>query len=478
MASKTKLNAKNLKALGVARLADLLIEVTKGDAEAKRRLRFELAGNLNSAEVAREIRKRLTTIDRSSSFVDWHKMKPLIKDLNLQRNAIVTQVAKDDPATALELMWRFMGLAGSVIERCDDSNGALIGIFHGACHELGEIAEASDRAPEALADQVFHALAENDYGQFDYLIEEMIPSLGNTGLNHLKRRFIELTEEPAPNPPLGDREVIGIASNGPIYAGDYAARHREITAQLALETIADAQGDVDAYVAQQGDKSKTVPNVAADIAVRLLAAGRAEEAWAAINEADTEMGGWIPFEWEKVKVDVLDALDRGDEAQEHRWSFFERSLSPQHLQSYLKRLPDFDDMEAEERAMVHVLQYPSVHQALSFLINWPALDLAAELVLTRADELDGNHYELLTPAADALDGKHPLAVTLLRRALIDFAMVKARSSRYRHAARHLLECGSLAGTIDDFGSFETHEAYCARLSVEHGRKSSFWSLVP
>jgi hypothetical protein len=478
MASKTTLNAKNLKALGAARLSELLIEVTKGDAEAKRRLRFELAGNQSAAEVAREVRKRLTTIGRSQSFVDWHKAKALVKDLNLQRSTIVSKIAKDEPQEALELMWRFMGLAGSVVERCDDSGGALIYVFHEACAELGKIAVAASREPTALADQVFDALAENDYGQYDYLIEQMAPALSDKGLDHLKQLFTTLSAQPIPQADNKDREVIGYATSGPIYADDYAARHRETTVRLALQTIADMQNDVDAYIAQQSDEAKAMPRVAADIAARLLAVGRPEEAWTAVNAADLKSAGWIPMEWELIRVEVLEALGRGGEAQEYRWTCFEQSLSVNHLRPYLKRLPDFDDIEAEERAMVHVLQYPSIHQALSFLINWPALDRAAELVLHRARGLDGDHYHLLTPAADALEGKHPLAATLLRRALIDFALEEARSSRYRHAARHLLECQSLAGSIEDYGPFETHEAYRDRLRVEHGRKSSFWSLVP
>lgn len=44
MASKKTLNAKNLEALGAQRLAELLIEISTGDAAAKRRLRLELAG--------------------------------------------------------------------------------------------------------------------------------------------------------------------------------------------------------------------------------------------------------------------------------------------------------------------------------------------------------------------------------------------------------------------------------------------------
>jgi hypothetical protein len=71
-----------------------------------------------------------------------------------------------------------------------------------------------------------------------------------------------------------------------------------------------------------------------------------------------------------------------------------------------------------------------------------------------------------------------LAATILLRAMIDFSLKQSRSSRYRHAARHLAECLSLASAIKDFGEFDRHYAYVARLRAEHGRKSSFWSLVP
>ena len=98
-------------------------------------------------------------------------------------------------------------------------------------------------------------------------------------------------------------------------------------------------------------------------------------------------------------------------------------------------------------------------------------------MLERAGELDGDHYEVLTPAADALAGKHPLAATMVLRATIDFSLRKARSSRYRHAARHLLDCSGLASAIKNFGSFERHDAYEARLRREHGKKSSFWAFV-
>jgi Family of unknown function (DUF6880) len=84
---------------------------------------------------------------------------------------------------------------------------------------------------------------------------------------------------------------------------------------------------------------------------------------------------------------------------------------------------------------------------------------------------------ILTPAADALAGKHPLAATMVLRAMIDFSLTNSRSSRYKHAARHLSDCAGLSSAIADFGGFEPHDAYEARLRREHGRKGSFWSLI-
>jgi hypothetical protein len=477
VASRKTLNARNLEALGAQRLAELLIEVSTANAAVKRRLRLELAGAQSPSEVSKEVRKRLATIARSRSFIDWQNRRTLVEDLESQRRAIFNQVAKADPAEALELTWRFMALANSVFERCDDSSGTVISIFHAACRDLGEIAQAAKVAPEILAERAFNALNENGYGQYDELIRVLSPGLGPTGLEQLKERFLELSRASPERPNDTNRKVIGWGTGGPIYADEIASRQREGTIRLALQEIADAQGDVDAFVAQQSEKAKTVPRVAAEIARRLLEAGRAKEAWSAINTVDENRPGWIPFEWEEVRLDVMEALERKDEAQAFRWQCFERALNSTHLRAYLKRLPDFADVEAEERAMSYALKFPSVHQALAFLVSWPALDKAAGLVFERSGELDGDHYEILSPAADALAAKHPLAATLLLRAMIDFALRENRVKRYRHAARHLAECASLAAAIGDFGGFEPHERYRTRLKAEHGRKTSFWTLI-
>jgi hypothetical protein len=463
MASKKTLSVKNLEPLGAERLAELLIEISQDNAAAKRRLRLELAGTAGPGELAREIRKRLATIARSRAFIDWHERKHLIQDLNTQLRAIVDQVAEKDPAEALDLLWRFLALAPSVFERCDDSSGDISAVFADACEQLAPVAIAASPDPVGLAERVFAAIQDNGYGQYDDIIQLLAPVLGTRGLEYLKSRVIELSQHERPRPPDKEREAIGWSQRGPIYADEISDTARRRTVQMALQEIADLQGDVDGFIAQYDDETRKVPRVAAGIGLRLVLAGRAEQAMEVLAMARQRHPEAIEFEWEDARIVALDALERHDEAQAARWACFARALSAQHLKAYLKRLPDFDDVEAETRAFDHVRRYKNVLSALHFLITWPALGQAARLVIERAKEFDGNYYEVLTPAADALAGRYPLAATVCLRAMIEFTLSHARSSRYRHAARHLLELESLAGASENYGTLEPHSAYIDRL---------------
>ncbi len=477
MPPKKTLTAKNLEALGVERLAELLIEIGDANAAVKRRLRLELAGAQSPAEVAREIRKRLNAIARSRSFVDWQNRRGLVDDLETQRRAIVDHGGKADPKEALDLMWSFVALAPSIFARCDDSSGTVIGIFHEGISDIGRLAEAAQGDAKDLADRAFQALVDNDYGQFDDLVAALRPALGDAGLEHLKSRFAALSKEPVKKLAESERRKVGWAMSGPIYEDEIANRHRARVIEMALRDIADAQGDVDTFIAQYDPETRKVPRIAAEIAERLLAAGRAAEALMALEAAEHRRSGWPDVEWEDVRIAALEALGRGDDAQAARWSCFERFLSARHLRDYLKRLPDFDDIGAESRALDFAENFESLTAALSFLVSWPAPDRAAKLLLNRAEELDGDRYEVLTPVADALAGKHPLAATLALRAMIEFSLDNARSSRYKHAARHFQECASLASSITDFRTWEPHETFAARLRAKHGKKSSFWTLL-
>jgi hypothetical protein len=475
MAPKNTLNAQNLEALGAERLAALLIEISGGDAAIKRRLRLALAGARSPAEASREIRKRLAAISRSRAFVDWQNRRALVDDLETQRRAIIDHVGPADPKEALDLMWSFTGLAASVFARCDDSSGTIIGIFHQGVDDLARLAETAECDAVELADRTYQALLANDYGQYGHLIAAISGSLGSAGLLHLKQRLTALSNAPIKELEDHERRKVGWPSSGPIYEDAIENRHRASVIRLALSDIADAQGDVDAFIAQYDARARKVPKIAAEISQRLVAAGRADEALQIVEAAERGRPGWPEFEWEDARIAALDASNRSEDAQAARWSCFERFLSERHLREHLKRLPDFDDIEAETRALDIVEGRADFLRALRFLASWPALDRAAKLILQRPKDLDGNRYEILTPVAEALAGKHPLEAILALRAMIEFTLDQSRTSRYKHAARHLLECVGLAANIGDFGTHETHQAFVARLRGKHGKKTSFWS---
>ena len=72
------------------------------------------------------------------------------------------------------------------------------------------------------------------------------------------------------------------------------------------------------------------PRRCSSVARRLLTACQAAEALQTIENAEHKRSGWPnfepDFELEDARIDLLDALERPDEAQAARWSCFERFL--------------------------------------------------------------------------------------------------------------------------------------------------------
>ena len=471
MAPRTTVTADTLVRLGAQRLAGILLDLADEQPTIKRRLRLELAGHAGGETIAAEIGKRLTTLKSARSFIDWQKRPDFVRDLNLTRTMIAERLAETRPDLALDLMWRFMALAEPALNRVDDSNGSVGEVFRAACGAFGSLATRARPDPKQLAERVFAAVTKNGYGEFDGLVPTIFPALGEAGVAALRTRLsAELSSRPA--------------KDG--YDSQAAAIRR------ALQDLADGEGDVDAYIALVPAEARKRSDTAAQIGRRLLTAGRPEEAIRVLEAApprrqarrgalgdDLDHLGWDGPEadWEGVYLDALDAVGRTEDAQRLRWKAFEERLSVERLRAYLKALPDFEDVLAEQKAMEYALGFRSVSTALHFLHAWPEPRQAARLVLARHAEIDGNLYYLLDPAARWLESTSPLAATLLRRAMIDDTLDGAKSKRYRHAARHLAECQSLALLISDFSGFDSHTAFVARLRGKHSRKVGFWTLV-
>ena len=475
--SKKTLNQTNLEKLGAEKLAALVMELVQGSAALQRRARMELSAAQGPGDVAADLRKRFVSLRRATGFVDWRKQKALVKDLEGLLRMIGTTIVPQDPDEAFELLWSFLQLAPSIYERTDDSNGAVGGVMSDAVDLIAEISPRISKDRTALAERVLDAVAEAGYGEFDGIIPATAEALGQEGLEHLKSITQAWAEAAPTEHELEKYRGYGLRSS----AEESVRRNKHATRSIILADVADAQGDVDAYMARYSAEQLTYGTIAPDVARRLLDAGRVDEAYDIVVRARAGEDGksfrMFHYDLDAVFEECLERQGKTDELKAHLKRAFEQTLSARCLRKYLKLLPDFDDIEAEEAALDFAETYPRLKAAIHFLVDWPSHDRAARVVVARAEELDGNSYHTLTIAADTLEARHPLAATLMRRAMVLDTLKGGKSKRYRHAARHLAECRSCDTAIEDYDDFPSDAQFLEVLKQEHGRKHGFWRLV-
>ena len=112
---------------------------------------------------------------------------------------------------------------------------------------------------------------------------------------------------------------------------------------------------------------------------------------------------------------MLEAEGDAKGASDARWMLFERTLAEAPLRAEIAKLADFEDVVALDRAFAHAAAYPDGTAGLRFLMNWPALREAAEMVVARAGDLRGSADEVPLWAS-RLEGRHPQAALVLLRA--------------------------------------------------------------
>ncbi|MGY9037531.1 MAG: DUF6880 family protein [Rhodobacterales bacterium] len=473
--SKKTLNTANLAALGADRLAELLIEVSTGSADMKRRLRLELSHNLGPAELARDVRKRLVTIRRAKSYVGWRKRNALIKDLRTQSAMIIDKIAPDAPADAINLLWEFLELAPFVMSRVDDSKGDVGAVFFDAREEIGPIAARAPLDPIPLAERTWEAVQTNSDGAFDAIITRMAPSLGETGMAHLKSLIQQF--EAAPLDATDDHPALQFLRELRGRSGNYAAQRKRRFIQMHLREIALAQGDTETYISLFSPTDLARPTVAVEVAELWAAQGNQTAALDVLDGAQPKGRVAGRGEWDAAYVNVLMALGREDDAQAHRWHCFAETLDPDMLRAHLKQLPDFDDLEVEEAAKAHAAAFKDLNAAIAFFLAWPDLRGLATMVETRADRLSGTQVVPLTKAADALRSRHPLAAALCWRTMIEATLRDAAKTRYAQAADHLMDCAAADLEIEEYGRFESHDAFVQRLRKRYSGKAAFWTRV-
>ncbi|MBS0126801.1 DUF6880 family protein [Thetidibacter halocola] len=473
----TPLNRKNLLSLGAEALADLLLEAVKGDAARQRKLRMALSARQSPREAAADVRKRLAQIRKASNRLSRKAQRTLARELTELVEMVDRHVAPQDTDTAFDLLWSILHLAPAILARTDDGTGTIAAVMDEAMAAIARLAPRLEMDAQVLADTVFDALTGDEHGAFHHATTALGEALGEPGRARLKARAeaviaaARCDADQARHTPGSDE------SHGHGLARD----RRDRTARTILRDIADLEGDVDAWLACHTTPQLTFHTIAPQAAQRLLAAGRPCQALRIVKDclAHQDVADrWLDMpDLDAAYLDCLEALGEEEALRAALHARFESRLCAPTLRRYLARLPDFDDDEALLEAQARVLAHPDIVSALAFCQAWPDPALAARLVLSRTDALDGEAYDILNPLADTLAPEHPLAAVLVWRAIILFALQEARPGHYRHAARHLASCAQTDAAIVDYAEHPDHHAFVAELREAHGRKKAFWSRV-
>jgi hypothetical protein len=461
MARGNVLTPEELAKLGAKQLAELLVEACQSNPQLRHRVEILQASTKSADEFERTLAKRIVTLSRACSVVDWRKVPELEAELAILREGIVWQLGAEEPRLASELMWRFLAVAKPTIERVDDSSGRISDEFRCAAEDLGcLLTRVPDLDRIKLAERFHEKMAEDEYGFTALIINSAPEALGSEGRKKLHELLKADLERLPPRQEKEDRVSVG-------WPRARIATH--------LANIADAEHDVDAYIEaiRLGQREHVE---AAHVAKRLIDAGRGEEALVWL-EKDRRNRDRFDLTIADLRIAALAALHRESEAQALRWSAFETTLSESHLRAYLKRLPDFEDFPIEQRALAHASVFPSAITALMFLIGWPDLEAADRLVRKRILELDGREYVQLGKAAETLMDKWPVSATLLYRTLVRSVLERGYSKAYGYAARDLASASSLGSRLPADSGITSDAEFYAELKARHGRKYAFWQLV-
>jgi len=379
-----RLTSANLARFGADRLAEMLVEMADDDPIWKRRLKMELAAEAGAADLAAEIDKRLIMIAASRARVSWRKRPTLVRDLVSLRAMIVERLGALDARLALDRLIGWVSLYRGLVGRVKDPKGELQLVFEEAGPELAALSAAAHQAGEgaaalALSDAII--ARPGDWSRWLHAADAVDRDLAKAVLSLVKA---------APN--------AATAAMRPV-----------------LTRLADLAGDVETWTEAFTPAQRRLPEVGAEIAVRLLAAGRVDDARAALAAAQPKGAALARPEpaWERIHIAVLEAQGRRDEAQAARWALFERDLDAAALREILARLADFEDVVALEKAFAHAAAFPRFSAGLEFLIDWPALREAAAMLEARQGEILRAHPRIEEWAA-RLEARHQDAAEVLR----------------------------------------------------------------
>ncbi|MHC0449612.1 MAG: DUF6880 family protein [Candidatus Lariskella arthropodorum] len=430
------------------KLVDILLSLHASNHDVQKQLDIIFAGlDEDPKKIVNMIKKEIASLRRSSKFVDYYESDSLADRLNDLRLRIINDLNDKSPKIAFEIMLDFLDLHKNTLERVDDSNGTVSGVFFTACDDLGSLAgHINHLNNQEIVEIIFTRFMNNNYGIYDDIIHSFKGILKDQDFNLLQEKL------------------------------EYVANDKNVfSVKFGLKAIADCKNDVGQYIAACSFKDGVYAHDHLDIAQRLIKHWRPKEALEWLDSMAIPINHSWQQDKKNLKIQALELDGNYEQAQKERLSWFVETLSPKLYGEILKAAkPDFKETFQSD-AIKKAFQFPEPHTGLSFLFQIKEFEEVAKFVHARFNELNGRQYYTLRPAADLLQNTNPIAATLLYRKMIEPVLDETKSKYYNYAAKDLVACSILDSKIANWGALQRHDEYLKEIEIKHKRKISFWA---
>ncbi len=405
------------------------------------------------------LRKRIVSLKRGRRFIDYRASFDFARELEAILADIESGLLVRSPEHAFDLVDRFLATAESVLNRVDDSGGAVGEVYRQAVLLWLAAAAGWRDANIDWLERIDQLYQQNDYGVLDPLLPNAHLLLAPDQLKQLAWRYENALRNALKSPEQEDKV-------------NFVALHSGV----ALGQIADALHDPALY-----ERSVLIPSPQPNplqmksICEKYLQYEQPESAMRYLNQA-----------WEsRFEHDRLELLDKvcvqmGDRKQlkEIRSRLFQSEQSYASFTRYLEALDEDEKEQACRSAIKQAEKGGDILRSTDLLLNLGRPENAQSLVLARHQELAACFYDGLLRLAKAFEKADcDLAATACYRSLLLDILAQARSKAYGHGARYFRKLEALAKRIKVFKPLPTHRAYVEQLRSAHGRKKSFWARL-
>ncbi|GAB4167322.1 MAG: hypothetical protein Tsb0017_08970 [Geothermobacteraceae bacterium] len=399
----------------------------------------------------KELKSSISALKRSRRFVRWGESAGLASELRDLLQQIKDLV--EDAQTGCTLVTDFYTTDRSVFGRCDDSSGHVGDVYRYDARELfGSYAKrCADKL--WLAKLVLKTSLKDDYGVRDALVDSAAEFLPEAQLRWLIDQYQQLAAKET---------------------DEFPRRHWFYQIESLARQLKDAPLFEQTRRAAWGDDPGTAGCV--DIARVYLECGDDLTALAWLERIPAGEG----FQQQERDELLLAIYDRqGDKQQQAEVArrSFRRQRSRAAFERWVSIVGDDQRADLLDQEVRIILNAPALSLTdANFLTAMEQWDAAESYLQTRAEQLNGDHYQFLLPLAETFESlARPLSASLLYRAMLDSILNRARTTTYGHGARYLRKLDLLAKTVSDWLDIEPHRGYVEQLRQKHGRKTSFWS---